>query len=658
MCGIAGTLDWNGTSADPRILARMGDAMRHRGPDSSGTWISPDRRVGLSHRRLAIVDLTEAGHQPMASPGGRWVIAFNGEIYNHLEIRQDLASAGHAPRWRGHSDTETLAAAIEAWGLEATLRRSVGMFAVAAWDSSSGALSLARDRMGEKPLYFGWQGSTFLFGSELKAMRVHPAWRGGIDREAIALYMRYAFVPSPHTIHPGIRKLPPGTMLEISPGVPEGRLPEPRSWWSTAEVAEAGLRDPVLDDREAEARVEECLTRSIRRQMVADVPLGAFLSGGIDSSLVVAMMCEQASGRVRTFTIGFHEAAVNEAEHAERVARHLGTDHEALFVSDREAMEVIPQLPQVYDEPFADSSQIPTLLVSRLARRQVTVSLSGDAGDELFGGYNRYVWALRAWRHMRRWPRPARRVLGSLATVPARLRPRALSEAVLAGLGRRLGLSNPSDKLLKAAGLLDARSDDDLYQRLLSQWPDPASLLRHPEEPPTWSRDALRQHRLDDFVDRMALQDQTLYMPDDILVKVDRAAMACSLETRVPMLDADLVALSWRLPMDCKIRGGRGKWILRRLLDRRVPSGIIDRPKQGFGLPLDAWLRGPLRDWAEALLAPRSLDASGLFRTDEIRRRWAEHLSGRRQWQYGLWNVLMFESWRHVSSNPPKDHPP
>jgi asparagine synthase (glutamine-hydrolysing) len=640
MCGIAGFLTQAAVGGSSAIASRMADCMIHRGPDDSGVWVDEAAGVALAHRRLAILDLSPAGHQPMLLAGGRFVVVFNGEIYNHLELREELASR----IWRGHSDTETLLAAFERWGIEATLKKCVGMFAIALWDREGRVLTLARDRLGEKPLFYGWQGETLLFGSELKALKAHPAFGAEIDRDALALFLRHNAVPTPYSIYRGIRKLPPGTFLQLHAGQKD---PQPVAYWSARLVAEAGQRNLFRgNDREAADELERLLRKSIAGQMLADVPLGAFLSGGIDSTTVVALMQAQSARPVKTFTIGFKEAGYNEAEHAQAVARHLGTEHTELYVTPQDAMDVIPSLSAIYDEPFADSSQIPTCLVSRLARSHVTVSLSGDGGDELFGGYNRYFWARNLWRKLGWLPRPLRAALaGVLTTLPPAAWDTAFRK-LERWLPARLRYATPGDKLHKAAEILAVRSPEEIYLGLVSHWKNPAQLVVGSVEPLTLLTDPGQQADLPDFEQRMMLLDTLTYLPDDILTKVDRAAMAESLETRVPLLDHRVVEFAWRLPLNMKIRHGQGKWLLRQLLYRHVPQSLMERPKMGFGVPIDQWLRGPLKAWAAALIEPGRLVREGFFDPAPIQRKWLEHQAGARNWSYYLWDVLMFQAWR------------
>jgi asparagine synthase (glutamine-hydrolysing) len=643
MCGIVGILQPRPLDGDARgVLAVMAETLRHRGPDDGDVWLDAGAGVGLGHRRLSILDLSPAGHQPMQSADGRYVIAFNGEIYNFQSLRQDLSSRGS--RFRGHSDTEVFLEAVSQWGLEKAVGRFNGMFAFALWDRQTRTLSLGRDRLGEKPLYYGWIGGAFLCASELKALRAWPGFKEEVDRDILALFLRYGYVPAPHCIFRGIRKLPPGTLLSVRAGETG---PEPVSYWSLRDVAERGVADPFQgSDDDAAAHLDGLLREAVGLRMVADVPLGAFLSGGIDSSTIVALMQAQSERPVRTFSIGFHEADYDEAGFARGVARHLGTDHTELYVTPAEAQAVIPRLPALYDEPFADPSQIPTFLVSQLARRQVTVSLSGDGGDEVFGGYNRYFLGQRIWSGVGWMPKSVRMGAGRML--------RAFPPATWNRLFRRaspvlpnaVSVQNPGDKLQKLADVLAADHPRALYWGLVSLWKDPAGVVAGSAEPATIFSEAHGPAGLTDFRQQMMFMDAMVYLPDDILVKVDRASMGVSLEARVPMLDHRVVEFAWRLPVSMKIRRGQGKWILRKVLDRYVPQGLIDRPKMGFGVPIDSWLRGPLRDWSEALLDERRLRAEGLLDPRPIREKWLEHLSGRRNWQYLLWCVLMFQAWR------------
>jgi asparagine synthase (glutamine-hydrolysing) len=639
MCGLTGFLGRSALEhrdALNGVLTHMAQAIESRGPDAFGAWADPEAGIAMAHRRLAIVDLTPAGAQPMVAMGERYVLAFNGEIYNHLKLRAELGGVG----WRGHSDTETLLAGFEAWGVEVTLKRAIGMFAFALWDREQRVLTLGRDRLGEKPLYYGWQGqgakAVFLFGSEVSALRRHPAFTAPINRDALALYMRHNCVGGEYSIYQGIHKLLPGHLLALTAGQTEPRV---WAWWSATEVAQRGVAQPFAGSPEQAAdQLEALLSNAVGQQMVADVPLGAFLSGGVDSSTVVALMQSQSSRPVKTFSIGFHEAGYNEADHAKAVAQHLGTEHTELYVSAQQALDVIPKLPTLYTEPFADSSQIPTYLVSQLARQHVKVSLSGDAGDELFCGYNRYQMTARLWDKLQSVPKPMRRAAAAaIAAVPP---------ARWDSLGRFLQVSRLGDKLHKGAALLGHTSVAELYRGMVSHWPEPDALVLGAYEPAsmlTCSQPNL--HGLNEVEGMMAL-DMLSYLPDDILTKVDRAAMGVSLETRVPMLDHRVVEFAWSLPLDYKLRGGVTKWPLREVLYRYVPRSLIERPKMGFGVPIDHWLRGPLRDWAENLLGESRLRQEGFFNPAPIRQKWAEHLSGQRNWQYHLWDVLMFQAWQ------------
>jgi asparagine synthase (glutamine-hydrolysing) len=639
MCGLVGFLGGiQGDDDGEILLRRMSDTLFNRGPDDGGVWCDRDKRVGLGHRRLAIVDLSPAGHQPMPSSSGRYVIAFNGEIYNHLDLRSALVSS-----WRGHSDTETLLAGFEAWGIQPTIERAIGMFAIAVWDRQEQTLTLVRDRIGEKPLYYGWQGDSFLFGSELKALRVHPAFSAEIDRGALCLYMRHNYVPAPYSIYQGICKLQPGCLLTVSL---RQREPHVHTYWSAAKVAQEGVANPFNGSAaEAVDKLEGLLKDSVRQQMMADVPLGAFLSGGVDSSTVVALMQAQSARPVKTFTIGFYVEGYNEAIHAKAVAKHLGTEHTELYVAAEQAMAVIPQLPTLYDEPFADSSQIPTFLVSQLARQHVTVSLSGDAGDELFCGYSRYQRTAKLWGLIGKVPSSLRGVAsnGVTAISPAGWDKIGIPFSKLSQRGERpFGIG---DKLHKGASLLNSQSVDDLYYKLISYQRHPSSLVLNSQEPATLMTGLRPPLEGLQPVQRMMAIDTLTYLPDDILVKVDRASMGVSLESRVPLLDHRVVEFAWHLPQSMKLRDGQTKWVLRQVLYRHVPKELIERPKMGFGIPLHDWLRGPLRDWSEALLDEGRLTREGYFNPQPIRMMWSEHLAGGRNWAPHLWSVLMFQAW-------------
>jgi asparagine synthase (glutamine-hydrolysing) len=628
----------------------MADRIRHRGPDSAGEWIDSRKEVALAHRRLSIIDLSPAGHQPMVSPCGRYVISFNGEIYNHLDIRSALEGEFGALPWRGRSDTETLLAALSHWGLMPTLEKTNGMFAFALWDEKERTLQLARDRLGEKPLYYGHNTGTFFFASELCALGPHPDWSPQIDPYALGRYFQLNCVPAPSAIYEGMRKLPAGHVVTVDQG--GARISEPQAYWDIRGVALRGVADP-LPDVEVVDRLEAALREAVASRMASDVPLGAFLSGGIDSSTVVALMQAQSSRPVKTFTIGFEEAQFDEAPYARDIARHLGVDHNELYVGSDDALNVIPQLSSIWNEPFSDPSQIPTLLVSRLARSQVTVALSGDGGDELFYGYGRYATATRLRKAFDRIPPPVQSVLGALLGTPlVALAERHQSSLPRPLRGARLDLTPLTRQLL------GARDDQQFYAALRSHWLESEHVLskdfarrRHAQSPPA-------APDFGDMRELMMFQDMTGYLPDDILTKMDRASMSVGLEARVPLLDHRLVELSWRVPTALKSHGGQSKWPLRQVLGRYVPLELFERPKKGFSVPIGAWLKGPLRDWAEDLLDERRLRQEGLLNAGVIRARWLDHVSGVRDWPEHLWDVLMFQSWLRARPEPAAPSPP
>jgi asparagine synthase (glutamine-hydrolysing) len=650
MCGIAGFFA-PGRSQGKVIRDIVCDMVRrlaHRGPDDEGVWSEESSGLALAHRRLAILDLSAAGRQPMTSACGRYVLVFNGEIYNHLAMRQELERTPlWAHGWRGHSDTETLLTAVATWGLERTLKSAIGMFAFALWDRGEKVLHLARDRIGEKPLYYGLYKGALLFASELKAIRAYPGFHGEVDRDALALFLRHNVIPAPRSIYRGIFKLPPGTLLKVTQeNVSKGTLGAPRPYWSMLETAVSG-QSKIFKGSAVEAcdELDRLLQQSISGQMLADVPVGAFLSGGIDSSTVAALMQAQSSRPVKTFTIGFHEGDFDEARHASAVAAHLGTEHTELYVNPEQALAVIPRLPKLYDEPFADVSQIPTFLVSELAQRNVKVCLSGDGGDELFGGYNRYTAGARLWRHLGWLPKTVR---AGIATGISAARPSAWDacfDRFGSMLPRGWRVRTPGVKLQKIAEMLTASSPEDVYLRLVSHWSNSEQVVIGSELSAGLQQDQLCVSLMPALEHQMMCTDSLTYLPDDILVKVDRAAMGVSLETRVPMLDHRVVEFAWRLPLDMKIHDHEGKWLLRQVLDRYVPRPLIERPKTGFSVPIDSWLRGPLRDWAEELLNPQILKEQGFFAPEPITTKWEEHLDEKRDWSSQLWSVLMFQAW-------------
>ncbi|MEY3759271.1 MAG: hypothetical protein RIR39_762 [Pseudomonadota bacterium] len=642
MCGFTGFLTTsNAVSITewPTLLIEMANAIRHRGPDDKGVWCDVDAGVGLSHRRLSILDLSPAGHQPMLSTSGRFVIAFNGEIYNHLEIRAKLKST---TAWRGHSDTETLLAGFDTWGIENTIKKAIGMFAMAIWDKKDRSLTLIRDRLGEKPLYYGWQGNTFLFGSELKALKVHPEFQAEIDRNAIGLFARHNCIPAPYSIYRNIKKLLPGSLLTVTLQNPDAQLIR---YWDARKIVAEGHSNPFMGtEGEAVDELEQLLSRAVKRQMLSDVPLGAFLSGGIDSTTIVALMQAQSSRRVQTFTIGFDETGYNEAEHAKAVAKHLGTDHTELYVTSRQALDVIPLLPTLFSEPFSDSSQIPTYLVSQLARQQVTVSLSGDGGDELFGGYDHYFKTTNINKKLALFPIGINKLLTNII--------KGRSKQFWSHFFSPLKPLLPANKdigftLHLMADMLKAQSvsEAELYHVKQSHWRNSAELVHGSSRMSTVFTEPHLQPETTHFFEKMMAIDMLSYLPDDILTKVDRAAMGVSLETRVPLLDHQVVEFAWGLPLAFKIRNGVSKWPLRQVLYKHVPQSLMERPKMGFGVPIDIWLRGPLREWAENLLTESTLSQQGYFNPLLIRQKWSEHLSGKMDNQYLLWDILMFQAW-------------
>ena len=652
MCGIAGFVDAGGGLPGAEFstaLRRMTQTLVHRGPDDAGEWIDPAARVALGHRRLSIVDLSPQGHQPMLSSCGRYVATYNGELYNYKALRSRL-EAHSEQAWRGTSDTEVMLAAITQWGLNSALEHFTGMFAFALWDRHTQTLSLVRDRIGEKPLYYGWVGSTFCFASELKAFRGHPSWEGQIDRRALTLYVRYGYIPAPFSIYHNVFKVPPASIVNVDRSVLEGLTAEnasplpSRQYWSAVRTRGQPELADASTAEQAAGRLKELLSTAVADQMVADVPVGAFLSGGIDSSTVVAVMQSLSTRPVRTFTIGFLESAYNEAKHAKAVATAIGTDHTELYVTPSEVQDVIPKLPEIYDEPFGDSSQIPTYLVARLARSQVTVSLSGDGGDELFGGYPRYLLAERLWRYSRSLPSGLRRWAAGTGECGLNALNNVVPAPASARLPRVLQSRIPSrERLLRLMAATRAETAYGFYQYFLSHTRDATSLVLGAENP------------LDEQPDTETFGEQTLahflyfdlvgYLPNDILVKVDRAAMASSLETRIPLLDHRIVEFAQRLPLKYKINRGVQKWLLRQVLYQYLPKSLVERPKMGFGIPVASWLRGSLRQWAESLLEENGMAAEGLLDSKQVQKMWRSHLSGADYWQHALWDILMFQSW-------------
>ena len=649
MCGIAGFIGFDSLRIEDvySTAQSMGAEIHHRGPDDSGVWVDKQAQVAMIHRRLSILDLSSAGHQPMMSSSGRYVIIFNGEIYNHKEVRSaldyNLVSAERD--WMGHSDTETLLAAIEVWGFEATLKKVRGMFAIALWDRKHRDLYLARDRIGEKPLYYGWQQGVFLFGSELKSLRIHPAFNNEIDRNSLCLQLRHSYIPAPYSIYVGINKLLPGHYLKISStsrSTISGSVSKP--YWSLQQILESNNTDVFSYPKgDAISSLDSLLRDIVAEQMLADVPLGAFLSGGIDSTLIVSLMQSLSTNPVNTFTIGFNESGYDEAKYAKSIANYLGTNHTEMYVTSEQALDVIPYLPILFDEPFSDPSQIPTYLVSKMTKQHVTVALSGDAGDELFGGYNRYFQTEKWWGTIDKVPLFLRLLASkAISSTPPYIFTR-IAHVAAAVSSNRLQWPNLANNIYKISSILAVDSRSKLYNNFVSNWHDPGAVVVNGSEPITQIDTS--KFNFNNIVDQMMALDTITYLPDDILCKVDRASMGASLETRVPMLDHRAIEFAWQLPRSMKIRDGQGKWILREILDKYVPRELIHRPKMGFGVPIDAWLRGSMRDWAESLIDESRLKSEGYFHPAPIRQKWNEHVSQRRNWQYHLWDVLMFQVW-------------
>ena len=646
MCGINGFYS-KSLSTFNNVIVKMNSAISHRGPDTGGTWLDRNSGIVLGHQRLSIIDLSAAGSQPMESNSGKFILTYNGEIYNHLEIRKEIENNYSNIKWKSNSDTETLLEAIDLWGINKTLQKIEGMFAFALWNKKTRSLLLARDRIGEKPLYFGWQGigndKVFLFGSELKSLKVHPEFERKINRDAITLQLRHNCIPAPYSIYKGIYKLLPGHFLQLNENdLKNSLLPSTQHYWSLTECAIDGNNNQLkLSDDEIQIDLEKLMLSSVKKQMISDVPLGAFLSGGIDSSTVVALMQSQSNHSVKTFTIGFSENDYNEILYAKKIAKHLGTNHSELYVSSKTAMEVIPKLPTIYDEPFSDSSQIPTFLVSQLAKQHVKVALSGDGGDELFCGYTRHAISKKFLNISHLIPLTFRKIISNGIKSVSPNNWNRLSK-FLPGLNN---YSKFGDKIHKGADILNASTLFDIYYILCSHWQNPTKTVINSKEPGTFLTKFRPELKGLNSQQQMMVLDFITYLPNDILVKVDRAAMSTSLETRVPFLDHKLIEYVWKIPHSLKFRNGSGKWILKQILNQYVPKNLTERPKMGFEIPIGSWLRGPLRDWAENLLNQKRLQQERYFNPQLIRDKWAEHLSGKKNWQYDLWDILMFQAW-------------
>ena len=655
MCGIAGVFGSLRKEELDMCAHKMSVALTHRGPDDFGIWSDEKSGIAFGHRRLSVVDLSLAGHQPMISPCGNFSVIFNGEIYNHLQLREKLNDSTYKQSWRGHSDTETLVSAFSQWGIKKTLGQLVGMFAIAVWDIKNKKLYLIRDRFGEKPLYYGWSNGVFLFGSELKALQAYKNFNNIVDRNALSLYMQYMYVPSPYSIFKDVYKLDPGCILQIdNDGInkPPSRIMSSafcakgvsiKQWYSLSNIAEKSQHNLIKDKHESVELLEKALTESIQSQLISDVSLGAFLSGGIDSSIIVSLMQSISMNPVKTFTIGFEDSLFNEAIYAKDVAKHLGTEHHELYVTASDAIRVIPDLPILYDEPFADSSQIPTYLVSKLARENVTVSLSGDGGDELFGGYNRYLWGERVWSKLKWMPPVVRQTLGAII----QKLPVSTLDTVGHLLPNRYKVTTMGDKAHRMAHRLNiVNTIDDMYRSLVTEGFNEESMV--------YSDGFILKTKLDEpsiavgidgSAQRMMLWDALTYLPDDILTKVDRAAMGVSLETRVPFLDHRVAEIAWRMPLDIKINNGVGKWPVRQVLYKYVPKKLVERPKAGFSIPVGQWMRDPLREWADDLLDESRMQSQGYFNHKLVRKIWDQHLNGSYDWTSKLWAILMFNAW-------------
>jgi len=650
MCGIAGYISDDGASDFKTNTQNMLDALKHRGPDDSGVWLDSKSGVALGHRRLSVLETSNAGSQPMTSSCGRYVIVFNGEIYNHLSVRDelkklntsDLSNLSNANfHWRGGSDTETLLESISKFGLKKALKTSVGMFAFALWDIENKTLSLGRDRFGEKPLFYGWNRGQFVFASELKALQKIPKFNNPINRDALSLYFQFTNIPSPHSIFEDIYKLEPGHFLILKRNELSKKIIQISPYWSLINEAEKSQKNIILNEDKAIKMVDSQLRKTLSEQSIADVPLGAFLSGGIDSSLIASLLQSQSDKPIQTFTVGFDEKAYDESIYADAVARHLGTDHHEIRVTSKDAINVIEKLPNLYDEPFSDSSQIPTFLICQAARQNVTVALSGDGGDELFGGYNRYFWGPVLWNRIKWLPFPVRKILGNMIKLISidnwnRGNNFLFRSDAIPNLGHKAHKFSNSIKRVN--------SFNSLFLRLVSEWLEEDKLVIGAKDLPTKfdNINTIKDYQPESI---MMLIDSLTFLPDDILTKVDRASMGVSLETRAPFLDHRLAELAWRLPQDMKMRGKEGKWILRQLLDKHVPRKLFERPKAGFAIPIGEWLRGPLREWAEALLERSLLREQGFLDVDLVHKYWNEHLRGDVDWGGRIWSILVFQAW-------------
>ena len=647
MCGFAGFITRSTLKREcleSRVEA-MNKAIAARGPDDACVWVDPDAGIALGHRRLSIIDLSPMGRQPMVSRSGRYIIAFNGEIYNYQDLARVLEKKGYS--WRGHSDTEVLLAAFEFWGVKQTLEQCNGMFALALWDQKKRTIFLARDRMGQKPLYYGFNNGILFFGSQIKAFHANPEFKPEIDQAVIPLFLKYSYIPTPYSIYKNIKKLSAAHFLEISRSDMAGLcLKEEIPYWNLAQVAEDGINNPMTgSEAQMMDSLEKILQESVSRRMLSDVPLGAFLSGGIDSSLIVALMQKNNRIPVKTFSIGFNEKGYDEAEQAKRVAHHLGTDHTELYATPKEAMDLIPDLPDLFDEPFADSSQIPVSLISLLTKKYVTVALSGDGGDELFAGYNRHFWGRSVWEMIERYPMFMKKGARYLMKALSPEQWEQLFDSSSRVVPEKFRQSNPGAKIAKLSGLITAQTREEFYTLLTAWWPDPGAVLLNTNQGPQLGARSKDLPNISDFTQLMQYWDMQTYLCDDIMTKVDRASMGASLEARSPFLDHEVVAFSWKIPIKYKISKTQGKLILKNCLYRFLPPSIVDQPKKGFQIPLDQWLRGPLRQWAEEMLNPLRLKNQGFFNVKEVRALWDLHLSGKQNYQYQIWNILMFQAW-------------